>query len=72
VAGFRRLHSLGAPGAQVSTLLLNGAVAARIDAAGESNIALALVVEDGRIARIYGILNPLKLGRLEKVTELRR
>jgi RNA polymerase sigma-70 factor (TIGR02957 family) len=61
-----------APGAQVSTLLLNGAVAARIDAAGEFNIALALVVEDGRIARIYGILNPLKLGRLEKVTELRR
>jgi hypothetical protein len=35
---------------------------------------LTFVVEDGRIARIYGIRNPHKLGlgRLERVTELRR
>ena len=30
------------------------------------------VVEDGRIARIYVIRNPHKLGRLEEVAELRR
>lgn len=34
--------------------------------------ALALVVEDGRITRIYAIRNPHKLGRLDKVSELRR
>ena len=33
---------------------------------------ITFVVEDGRIARIYAILNPHKLGRLEKVAELRR
>ena len=61
-----------APGAEVATLLLNGAVAARIDPAGEFNTAVTFVVEDGRIARIYAIRNPHKLGRLEKVAELRR
>jgi RNA polymerase sigma-70 factor, ECF subfamily len=57
---------------EVATLLLNGAVAARIDPAGELDTVLTFVVEDGRIARIYGIRNPHKLGRLEKVAELRR
>ncbi len=61
-----------APDAQVSTLLLNGAVAARIDPAGELETAIAFVVEDGRIARIYAIRNPHKLGRLDEVAELRR
>ena len=61
-----------APGTEVATLLLNGAVAARIDPAGELNTAVTFVVEDGRIARIYAIRNPHKLGRLEKVAELRR
>jgi len=61
-----------APGAEVATLLLNGAVAARIDPAGELNTAVTFVVEDGRITRIYAIRNPHKLGRLEKVAELRR
>jgi RNA polymerase sigma-70 factor (TIGR02957 family) len=61
-----------APGAEVATLLLNGAVAARIDPAGELNTAVTFVVEDGRIGRIYAIRNPHKLGRLGKVAELRR
>ncbi|MBA2344363.1 MAG: RNA polymerase sigma-70 factor [Rubrobacter sp.] len=61
-----------APDAEVATLLLNGAVAARIDLTGELNAAVTFVVEDGRIARIYAIRNPHKLGRLEKVVELRR
>jgi RNA polymerase sigma-70 factor (ECF subfamily) len=61
-----------APGAKVATLLLNGAVAARIQLAGEVNAVVTFVVEDGRIARLYAILNPHKLGRLDQVAELRR
>jgi RNA polymerase sigma-70 factor (TIGR02957 family) len=78
VEGMERVAALlsrfkkAAPGAEVATLLLNGAVAARIDPAGELNTAVTFVVEDGRIARIYAIRNPHKLGRLEKVAELRR
>jgi RNA polymerase sigma-70 factor (ECF subfamily) len=33
---------------------------------------VSLVVEEGRITRIYAIRNPQKLGSLEKVSELRR
>ncbi len=78
VEGIKRVAALlsgfaqVAPGAEVATLLLNGAVAARIDPAGELNTAVTFVVEDGRITRIYAIRNPHKLGRLEKVAELRR
>jgi RNA polymerase sigma-70 factor (TIGR02957 family) len=61
-----------APDAKVATLLLNGAVAARIEPAGELSPVITFVFEHGRISRIYAILNPHKLGRLEKVTELRR
>jgi RNA polymerase sigma-70 factor (ECF subfamily) len=61
-----------APGVDVGMLLLNGAVAARIDSTGEFKTAITFVVEDGRIARIYAIRNPHKLGRLDEVAELRR
>ncbi len=61
-----------APDAVVGTVWLNGAPAGRIDLAGELNTAVTFVVEDGRIARIYAIRNPHKLGRLEEVAELRR
>jgi RNA polymerase sigma-70 factor (TIGR02957 family) len=72
VAAFLSRFPQVAPGAEVATLLINGAVAARIDPAGEFNTALTFVVEDGRIARIYAIRNPHKLRRLEEVAELRR
>jgi RNA polymerase sigma-70 factor, ECF subfamily len=72
VAALLSRFSQFAPGVEVATLLLNGAVAARIDQAGELDTAVTFVVEDGRIARIYAIRNPHKLGRLEKVAELRR
>ena len=61
-----------APNAEVITVLLNGAVAARIDPSGELNTAITFVVENGRIARIYAIRNPHKLERLDKVAQLRR
>ena len=61
-----------APDAEIATLLLNGAVAAWIDPAGELNTAVTFVFEGSRIARINAIRNPHKLGRLEQVAELRR
>ncbi len=50
---------------------LNGMPGARFDVDGEAT-AVSLVVEDGRITRIYAIRNPQKLGWLGKVAELRR
>jgi RNA polymerase sigma-70 factor (TIGR02957 family) len=61
-----------APRARVDTVWLNGAPAARIDAAGELNTAVTFVVEDGRITRIYAIRNPHKLARLDEEAELSR
>jgi RNA polymerase sigma-70 factor (ECF subfamily) len=61
-----------APGVQISTPLLNGAVAARIDPGGEFDTAITFVVEDGRITRMYAMRNPHKLGRLDEVAELVR
>ena len=68
LAGFARL----APGALVATVWLNGAPALRIDLDGELKAAISLVIEAGRVTRIYAMRNPHKLGRLEKVAELRR
>jgi RNA polymerase sigma-70 factor (ECF subfamily) len=68
---FSRFAQL-APGVQVTTPLVNGAVAARIDPGGEFDTAITFVVEDGRITRIYAMRNPHKLGRLDEVAELRR
>ena len=61
-----------APGAVVGAVWLNGAPAARIDLAGELDTAVSLVVEDGRITRIYAIRNPHKLARLDEEATLSR
>jgi RNA polymerase sigma-70 factor (TIGR02957 family) len=61
-----------APGVAIATLLVNGAVAARIDPAGDLETAITFVVEDGRITHMYAMRNPHKLGRLDEVAELRR
>ena len=61
-----------APGVGITTPLVNGAVAARIDPGGEFDTAITFVVEDGLITRMYAMLNPDKLGRLDEVAELRR
>ena len=60
------------PRVEISTPLVNGAVAARIDPGGEFDTAITFVVEDGRITRIYAMRNPHKLRRLDEVAELRR
>ncbi|WP_208091978.1 nuclear transport factor 2 family protein [Candidatus Blastococcus massiliensis] len=60
------------PDVDITTPLVNGGVAARIDPGGEFDTAITFVVEDGRIARMYAVRNPHKLGRLDQVAELRR
>ncbi len=61
-----------APGVAITTLLVNGSVAARVDAGGAFDTAITFAVEDGRITRVYAMRNPEKLGRLGEVAELRR
>jgi RNA polymerase sigma-70 factor (ECF subfamily) len=60
------------PDVGITTPLVNGAVAARIDPGGEFDTAVTFVVEGGRITRMYAIRNPHKLGRLDEAAELRR
>ncbi|WP_232663137.1 RNA polymerase sigma factor SigJ [Pseudonocardia sp. TRM90224] len=50
---------------------LNGAVAARIEVAGEP-AAVSVVVVEGRITDIYLVRNPLKLTRLDQQADLAR
>jgi RNA polymerase sigma-70 factor (ECF subfamily) len=50
---------------------LNGMPAIRIHVDG-APAAVSLLVEEGRITRIYAVRNPDKLGRLDTVAELRR
>jgi RNA polymerase sigma-70 factor (TIGR02957 family) len=59
------------PDFAVTSTWLNGMPAARVRVDGATS-ALSLVVEDGRITRIYAIANPHKLTWLDKVAELRR
>jgi RNA polymerase sigma-70 factor (TIGR02957 family) len=59
------------PGLVATTAWFNGMPGARFDVDGEAT-AVSLVVENGRITRIYAIRNPQKLGWLETVAELRR
>ena len=50
---------------------LNGAPAGRIEVDGEL-AAVSLVVENGRVTRIYVMRNPRKLTRLDEPAELAR
>jgi RNA polymerase sigma-70 factor (TIGR02957 family) len=55
-----------------STVWVNGAPAARIEFDGELIAAVSLVVENGRVTRIYAMRNPRKLTRLDETSELAR
>ena len=59
------------PDVVATTAWLNGMPGLRVDVEGETT-AVSLVVEDGRISRIYAIRNPQKLSWLGRVAELRR
>ena len=76
ITGAAKVVALLARAAKVTDLVataawLNGMPGARIDR-GDAATAVSLVVEDGRITRIYAISNPHKLGWLKKVADLRR
>lgn len=55
-----------------ATVWLNGAPAGRIEFDGELSGAVSLVVENGRITRIYVMRNPRKLARLDEPAALAR
>jgi RNA polymerase sigma-70 factor (TIGR02957 family) len=50
---------------------LNGAPAARVEIDGQL-AAVSLVVDNGRVTRIYAVANPQKLTRLDELAELAR
>jgi RNA polymerase sigma-70 factor (TIGR02957 family) len=56
---------------EITTVWLNGAPAGRIEINGEP-AAASLVVENGRVTRIYVTVNPQKLTRLDEPAELAR
>jgi RNA polymerase sigma-70 factor (TIGR02957 family) len=56
---------------ETTTVWLNGAPAGRLEIDGQM-AAVSLVIEDGRVTRIYTIANPHKLTRLDEPAELAR
>jgi RNA polymerase sigma-70 factor (TIGR02957 family) len=56
---------------QTTTVWLNGAAAGRIEIDGDLT-AVSLVVEDGRVTRVYLVRNPRKLTRLDEPADLSR
>jgi RNA polymerase sigma-70 factor (TIGR02957 family) len=57
---------------EAKAVWLNGSPGGRIDIGGQVSTALSLSVENGRITRIYAIVNPQKLARLDEVATLTR
>jgi Sigma-70 region 2 len=56
---------------ETTIVWLNGAPAGRVEIGGQL-AAVSLVVEDGRITRIYATANPQKLTRLDEPADLAR
>ena len=56
---------------EARTVWLNGAPAGRIEVDGQL-AAVSLVVENGRVTRIYAVANPRKLTRLDEPAKLAR
>jgi RNA polymerase sigma-70 factor, ECF subfamily len=57
---------------EIGTLTLNGGVGVRIDDEVGGTTIVSVVVEDGRITRIFAMRNPHKLTRLAEEAELTR
>jgi RNA polymerase sigma-70 factor (ECF subfamily) len=68
LSGFARIS----PDADLRIVWLNGAPAVRVDLAGELDTAVSLVIEGGRISRIYAVRNPKKLAGLDEELRLSR
>ncbi|MDF9810831.1 RNA polymerase sigma-70 factor [Streptomyces sp. SPB162] len=67
-----RAQQAGVTTLEATAVWLNGAPAGRIEIDGELATALSVVVEDGRITRVYLVRNPQKLTRLDEPSELAR
>ncbi|HUC21245.1 MAG TPA: RNA polymerase sigma-70 factor [Streptosporangiaceae bacterium] len=65
-----RVHRVVAA-VETTTVWLNGAPAGRLEIDGQM-AAVSLVIENGRVTRIYAIANPQKLTRLDEPAELAR
>jgi RNA polymerase sigma-70 factor (TIGR02957 family) len=78
VTGARRLAKLLssiaklAGGFTVQPMWLNGGPAARFEIGGTLDTAVSLVIEDGRVTRIFAVRNPHKLNRVDEEAELSR
>ncbi len=57
---------------ETTTVWLNGEPAGRIELDGELGATMSVVVENGRVTRIYVMRNPRKLARLAETAELAR
>jgi RNA polymerase sigma-70 factor (ECF subfamily) len=68
LGGLARLAS----GFAAMPMWLNGGPAVRFDLDGELDTVASLVIEDGRITRIYAVRNPHKLARLGEEASLSR
>jgi len=56
----------------IGTIRLNGGVGVRIDDEVGGTTIVSLVVEEGRITRIFAMRNPHKLTRLDEESDLTR
>ena len=78
VYGMKKVINLLRPFAQwavnpkAALLWLNGGLGIRIDDEAGGPSLISVVVEDGRIARIFAMRNPDKLGHVEEETRLAR
>jgi RNA polymerase sigma-70 factor (ECF subfamily) len=66
------IGAVGSGDFEAKAVWLNGSPAVRVEIGGQVAAAVSLVVEDGRIDRIYAISNPHKLARLDGVAALTR
>jgi len=57
---------------ELTPMWLNGGPAARVDLDGAMDTVVSLVIEGGRVTRIYAVRNPHKLARLGQEAELSR
>jgi RNA polymerase sigma-70 factor (ECF subfamily) len=73
VANLLRTFEKFGAGARIVPITLNGSPGAKIvDVVDGYDTAISLVVEDGRVSRIYAVRNPVKLGGLDAEATLSR
>jgi len=73
ITAFLRNFPRYAEGVELRIVSINGAPALRMDGPDPvGTSAISMVVEDGRITRLYAVRNPYKLGRIDDATILTR